>query len=160
MPKIFLSYRREDSIDVAGRIHDRLSAHFGNDSVFMDVDSVPFGVDFRAFLGDWVGQCDVLLAVVGDSWLEARDGEGTPRLGDPSDFVTIEIAAALQREIPVVPLLVGGAEIPQLDQLPTALSQLAYRNAAEVRSGRDFHTHMDRLIRGIERHYESILAKR
>ncbi len=159
-PKIFLSYRREDSIDVAGRIHDRLAAHFGANSVFMDVDSIPFGVDFRTYLGDWVGKCDLLLAVVGDRWLEVHDADGNPRLRDPADFITIEISAALQRAIPVIPLLVGKAAMPKLSQLPPTLSQLAYRNAAEVRSGRDFHTHMDRLIRGIEQLFQSQLASR
>jgi hypothetical protein len=165
MPKIFLSYRREDSLDVAGRIHDRLVTRFGKDSVFMDVDSIPFGVDFRAFLSDWVGRCDVLLVIIGDHWLEVRDLDGNARLGDPGDFVTIEIAAAMERQIPVIPVLVGQAEMPRRNDLPKPLSQLAYRNGAEVRSGRDFHNHMDRLIRGIEQQFHaenarSILASR
>ncbi|MFS8086145.1 MAG: toll/interleukin-1 receptor domain-containing protein, partial [Acidobacteriota bacterium] len=159
MPKLFLSYRRSDSIDVAGRIFDQLVAHFGSESVFMDVDSIPYGVDFRAYLSDWVGRCDVLLAVIGDRWLDAQHDDASRtdafRLGDPADFVTIEISAALRRNIPVIPVLVGRMTMPGPEKLPGALSDLAYRNAAEVRSGRDFHLHMDRLIRGLDRYFES-----
>ena len=160
MPKIFLSYRREDSIDVVGRIHDHLTARFGQQAVFMDVDSIPFGVDFRVFLNDCVRESDVMLAVVGDRWLQARDEDGKLRLGDPSDFVTIEIVAAMERGIPVIPLLVGRAAMPKPEDLPDALRQFAYRNAAEARSGRDFASHMSRLIRAIEDHSGSQRATR
>ncbi len=68
MPRIFLSYRRQDSIGVAGRIYDRLRAHFGNDAVFMDIDSIPFGEDFREHIDAAVSQCDVVLAVIGSKW--------------------------------------------------------------------------------------------
>ncbi len=159
MPKIFLSYRREDSEDIAGRLHDRLSAHFGDDSVFIDIDSIPLGIDFRKFLSNWVAQCDVLLAVVGDGWLEAKNPDGSDRLGDPADFVTVEIQAALQRDIPVIPLLVGRAVMPKSDQLPGSLADLAFRNAAEVRSGRDFHSHVTRLIEALEHQFQSAPAK-
>ena len=89
---IFISYRRVDTPHVAGRLFDRLEARFGTGNVFMDVDSIPLGVDFRAHLDEAVGRCDVLLAVIGDSWLESRDGER--RLDDASDFVRIEIESA------------------------------------------------------------------
>jgi hypothetical protein len=155
MAKLFISYRREDSLDISGRIYDRLAGHFGLDSVFMDVDTIPYGVDFRHYLAGWVSGCDILLVVIGKNWLDVRhhDGPlaGRRRLDDPSDFVRIEVAAALARGIFVLPVLVGGASIPAPDQLPADLSDLAYRNAAEVRSGRDFHGHMNRLIAGLER---------
>ena len=143
MPKIFISYRRDDSTAAAGRIYDRLGAHFGRDSVFMDVDAIPFGVDFRQHLTDAVGACDILLAVIGEQWL-------TPRLQDAKDFVRIEIEAALKRGIPVIPVLLGKTFMPREEDLPTALAGLSYRNAAPVDPGRDFHGHLDRLIRGIE----------
>ncbi|HKI18903.1 MAG TPA: toll/interleukin-1 receptor domain-containing protein, partial [Isosphaeraceae bacterium] len=76
MPKIFLSYRREDSEHVTGRIFDRLTDRFGREAVFMDIDTIPFGVDFRKHLDLAVGQCDILLAVIGESWVEARHKEG------------------------------------------------------------------------------------
>src|SRR5437867_3178615 len=97
--RLFLSYRREDSADVTGRLHDRLSAHFGRDAVFMDIDSVPFGVDFRDHLHRWIASCDAVLVMIGDEWLNER-------LADPADFVRIEVEAALARGIPVVPVLV------------------------------------------------------
>ncbi|MBI1916491.1 MAG: tetratricopeptide repeat protein [Planctomycetes bacterium] len=154
MTKIFISYRREDSIDATGRLYDRLQAHFGRDGVFMDVDAIPFGVDFRHHLGEAVGRCDVLLAVIGDLWLEARHSaptrQGQRRLDDPADFVRIELQSALTRGIPVIPVLVGRAAMPAEQDLPEGLKALAYRNAAEVRPGRDFHDHVGRLIRGIE----------
>jgi hypothetical protein len=154
MPSIFLSYRRDDSIDAAGRIYDRLVQHFGRESIFMDVDSIPLGIDFRQYLQDTVSRCDVLLAVIGQGWLEARHSEGPlagqRRLDNPDDFVRIEIQTALARGIAVIPVLVGRATMPIAKDLPDELKELAFRHAAEVRPGKDFHDHVDRLIRGIE----------
>ncbi len=154
MPKIFISYRREDSEAIAGRLYDRLEVHFGHDNVFIDIDNIPFGVDFRQHLDQAVSRCDVLLAVIGEQWLEVchKDGanQGQRRLEDASDFVRIEIESALARGIPVIPVLVGKATMPANARLPQSLKELAFRNAAEVRPGRDFRDHVDRLARGIE----------
>ena len=154
MPSIFICYRRDDSIDAAGRIYDRLVDHFGGESVFMDVESIPAGIEFRQHLVDAVSRCDVLLAVIGHGWLEARNPEGPlagqRRLDNPDDFVRIEIQTAFARGIPVVPVLVGRATMPAEKDLPDALKELAFRHFAEVRPGKDFHDHVDRLIRGIE----------
>jgi hypothetical protein len=154
MPNIFISYRRDDSIDAAGRIYDRLVDHFGSESVFMDMESIPVGIDFRQYLQNDVNRCDVLLAVIGHGWLEARYPEGPlagqRRLDNPDDFVRIEIQTALARGIAVVPVLVGRAAMPIEKDLPDELKELAFRNAAEVRPSKDFHDHVDRLIRGIE----------
>jgi hypothetical protein len=147
-PAIFISYRRDDSSDVTGRIYDRLIQHFGKYSVFKDVDSIPLGVDFRKHLGDSVGRCDVLLTVIGRQWLIGDVGQR--RLDDVRDFVRIEIEAALQRDIPVVPVLVQAAPVPRREDLPETLQSLVYRNGIPVRSDPDFHQDMDRLIRGIE----------
>src|SRR5436305_2110625 len=106
MAKLFISYRRDDSIGITGRIYDRLQAHFGPRSIFMDVDSIPLGVDFRQHLNEAVSQCDALIAIIGERWLEIRL-HGLRRLDDPSDFVRIEIEAALTRNIPVIPILLG-----------------------------------------------------
>ena len=155
MPKLFLSYRRDDSLDVTGRIFDRLGSHFGRESVFMDIDTIPYGVDIRSFLSNWITQCDAVMVVMGERWVESSHDtgpkKGQRRLSDPSDFVRIEVASALARNIPVIPVLVGKTTMPAPDQLPEDLVQLSYRNAAEVRSGADFHAHMDRLIRGLEK---------
>ncbi len=154
MPKLFISYRRQDSADATGRLYDRLKNHFDQENVFMDVDGIPLAADFRQRLRDAVSQCDVLLAIIGDRWLDIRFDEGPQqgkrRLDDPLDFVGNEIKTALLLGVPVVPVLVGGARMPGDAELPVDLKELAYRNAAEVRSGLDFHTHADRLIRRLE----------
>ena len=150
MPRIFLSYRRRDTAGVAGRIFDRLRAKFGDDSVVMDIDSIPFGVDFREFINAEVARCDILLVLIGPRWL-GKTGK-VPRIDDPKDFVRIEIEAALQRNIPVIPVRIDRVRMPAETDLPPSLSPLAFRNAIEVDQGRDFHVHVDRLIRGIEFH--------
>ncbi len=149
--RVFVSYRREDSADVTGRICDRLAGRFGREAVFMDVDSIPLGADYRSDIQTAVGRCDALLVIIGDRWLSVTDDAGRRRLDDPGDFVHIEVRWALERGVPVVPILVQGASIPSPEELPEPLRPLAFRNAAEVRPGRDFHPDVDRLI-------ESLLA--
>ena len=151
-PAVFLSYRREDTNDVTGRIYDRLIQHFGKDAVFKDVDSIPLGVDFRKHLGDSVGQCSVLLAIIGREWLAGGIKTGGRGLSDPRDYVKIEIESALQREIPVIPVLVQGTIVPKEEDLPESLQSLAYRNGISVRADPDFHQDVDRLVKGIESH--------
>jgi TPR repeat protein len=143
--KVFISYRRDDSAGYAGRMHDRLERDLGRDFLFMDVDAIPPGANFVQVLQDEVSQCAVLLAMIGTRWLDARDERGNRRLDNPDDFVRIEIAVALAREIPVVPLLLDGAGIPKPDQLPGDLRALTLRNAMEVRHA-SFHPDMDKLI--------------
>ncbi len=149
MHNIFISYRRDDNQDATGRIYDRLRAHLKGCQVFKDVDSIPFGVDFRKHLSHEVGQCDVLLAVVGQRWVDAQDDAGNRRLDAPSDFVRIEIEAAMARGIPVIPVLVGNASMPLEAALPPSLSAFAFLNAAPIRPDPDFHRDMDRLIDGL-----------
>lgn len=135
MGAIFISYRRDDSEGHAGRLAEDLAERFGRDAVFFDVDTIAPGEDFRRAIDDNVARCGVLLAVIGPRWLEAAAG-GTRRLDDPGDFVRLEIAAALRRKIPVVPVLVQGAKMPQAAVLPADLSELAYRNAVELSHAR------------------------
>ena len=116
--KIFINYRREDSIGTAGRLRDRLAEAFGEENLFMDVDNIPAGVDFVADLNSQVAACRVFLAVIGPNWLDAKDESGVRRLDNPDDFVTIEIAAALARDIRVIPVLVDNARMPKADKLP------------------------------------------
>jgi hypothetical protein len=138
--KIFINYRRDDSISTAGRLHDRLAQTFGRKNLFMDVDHIPAGVDFVDYLDRQVAACDVFLAVIGPNWVDAKDDSGRLRLGNPDDYVTIEIAAALARGIRVIPVLVDGARTPKADKLPESVKPLVRRNAVEVRNtnfGRD-----------------------
>jgi hypothetical protein len=148
-PKVFISYRRADSADVTGRIYDRLTRHFGVSAIFKDVESIPIGIDFKEHLEKAVGKCKIFLVVIGDRWLDASDPPGNNRLQDPRDFVRIEVESALRRNIPVIPLLVRGASMPEEEKLPPSLSKLAYRNAIPIRADPDFHRDMDRLIEAI-----------
>jgi hypothetical protein len=148
--KIFLCYRRDDSGDATGRLYDRLALEFGDKSIFMDVDSMRLGQDFVDRLTAEVHSCDALLAVIGPNWLDARDEEGNRRLDNPDDFVRIEISAALQRDIPVIPILLNGTKIPRADRLPPELQKLARRSALDVRSG-SFHSDTIRLIADLKR---------
>lgn len=150
MSTLFMSYRREDSADAAGRIYDRLVSHFGAADIFKDVDCIPLGVDLRTYLAGEVGRCRALLAVIGRGWLDAVDRSGKRRLDDERDLVRIEIEAALARDIPVVPVLVQGASIPAEEQLPPRMSALAYLNGIAIRADPDFHHDMDRLIHRLE----------
>jgi TRAP-type mannitol/chloroaromatic compound transport system substrate-binding protein len=149
MPRIIISYRRSDSAAMAGRIFDRLHAYYGDQSMFMDIDNIPFGTDFRRYIKDALGESDALVAVVGPRWLGPRD-VGRPRIHDATDPVRLEIEGALERGIPIIPVLVDGAQMPSDAELPDSLTDFAFINAASVDTGRDFRPHMDRLIRGIE----------
>jgi hypothetical protein len=133
---IFVNYRRSDSEGESGRLFDDLTSHFGAESIFMDVAAIEPGRDFRKAIDQSVAACSVLLAVIGREWLEAKDAAGDRRLEDPNDFVRIELASALRRDIPVVPVLVRGAKMPHADQLPDDLKDLAYRNAVELTHAR------------------------
>jgi hypothetical protein len=146
---IILSYRREDSAGVTGRIFDRLIQEFGADRVFMDIDSMPAGVDFHQHLQEILSGCGALLVVVGKSWRSQRKGQPA-RIMDPDDWVRIEVETALERGIPVVPLLIDGASLPNRDQLPESLWPLLRRNALPVDSGRDFHAQLTRLVRDLQ----------
>ena len=136
MGGIFVSYRRSDSQGEAGRLFDDLVHHFGEHMVFMDVAAIEAGRDFRKAIEEGVTKCGVLLVVIGLEWLEAKDERGARRLNDPSDFVRIETASALNRDIPVIPVLVRGAKMPSAEQLPEELKELAYRNCIELTHAR------------------------
>jgi formylglycine-generating enzyme required for sulfatase activity len=147
MTQVFISYRRDDSADAADRIYERLLQKYGAGNVVMDVESIPPGADFREFIGDAVGRCRSLLAVIGPRWLPIL----TQRREEPLDFVRLEIEAALQRRIPIIPTLVSGASMPGAGQLPPSLQELAFRHGLEVRRGRDFHRDVDRLLSSLDR---------
>ena len=99
MPNIFISYRRDDTSGYAGRLYDQITAHFGDEHVFMDVADIEPGADFVQVLQDKVGTCDALIALIGKNWLTCKNDENRPRLSDPRDFVSAEIAAALKPRV-------------------------------------------------------------
>ena len=129
MPGIFISYRRTDAKGFAGALMRDLKQRFGAANVFMDVEDIDGGTDFPAALQTAVDTCDVLLALIGPGWLDARDAAGTRRLEDPLDFVRQEIRRAMERGIRVIPVLLDGAQPPSADTLPGDLAGLAARNA-------------------------------
>src|ERR1700674_2573149 len=132
MPDIFISYRREDTSGYAGRLYDQVSAHFGRDHVFMDVAGLEPGSDFVDTIEKKVGTCDALIALIGKNWLTVKDDQNQVRLSRPGDFVSVEIAAALKRNVEVVPVLVGGAKMPLQHELPESLQLLSRRQALEI----------------------------
>lgn len=154
---LFLSYRRQDSQGEAGRLFDDLAAQFGEDAVFMDVSALEPGRDFRKAIDQNVGCCSALLVLIGQDWLEARDHSGNRRLDDPNDFVRIEVASALRRDIPVIPVLLRGARMPQPDELPDDLRELAYRNAVELTHMR-WRSDVQLLIHALRHHLEPTTA--
>jgi hypothetical protein len=147
VPKIAISYRHADTA-TAGRIRDRLADRYGDEAIFMDIDNIPFGKDFRVHISEAIVQSDILLVIVGQRWLGARGGNR--RIDDEADFVRLEVETALRNAIPIIPVLVGSARMPQRAQLPESLKNFSFLNAAPVDTGRDFHQHMERLIHGID----------
>lgn len=150
MSIIFISYRRDDSAPYAGRLYDRLAAQFGAAQVFMDIDQIEPGEDFVEVIQRKVGACETAVVLIGKAWLGIADATGRRRLDDPEDFVRLEVAAALERGVRVVPVLVGGASMPRAEQLPAVLAPLSRRNAVEISDSR-FHRDVDRLVQALAR---------
>jgi hypothetical protein len=149
MAGIFINYRRDDTPGVAGRLFDYLAARYSRGELFMDVDAMQPGMDFARQLDSQVSQCRVLLAVIGPRWLEAKDKGGTRRLDSDKDYVRIELASALKRDIAVIPILVDGAVMPAEDSLSDDLKPLARRHALELRHTR-FASDADAIVQALE----------
>lgn len=135
MTKIFICYRRDDAKYQADRLHKALKKYVGDPDadIFIDIDHIPLGVDFVDFLDKKVSECGALIAVIGPNWLEARDPiTGNRRLDDPNDSVRIEIASALKRDIPVIPFLLDGTQMPKSSDLPEDIASLARRHGIHV----------------------------
>jgi hypothetical protein len=146
--KIFLSYRRDDAGGQALFLSRLLRDRLGKDLIFMDIDNVPFGIDFVEHIRAQVGQCDILLAVIGNQWLEARDELGNRRIDDPNDFVRLEISTALRRDIPVIPVLLDATKMPREDRLPDELKRFPYRSGINVHHT-SFESDVGRLVDGL-----------
>ena len=153
MAGVFISYRRDDTAGHAGRLFDTLVRRFGEPSVFMDLTDIAPGADFVETLDQAVGSCDVLLVLIGRHWLSA-DSQGRRRLEDPHDFIRREVATALTRNIPVMPVLLQGARMPTADELPQDIKALARRQAIELSESR-WETDVARLEEGISRQCNS-----
>jgi hypothetical protein len=132
MGTVFISYRREETAGEARALFNDLLELLGERSVFMDVDNIALGRDFRQVLQDRLASCDLMLVLIGRGWVDAKNEAGQRRLEDANDFVRLEISAALKRNIPVTPILVQGARIPAVERLPDDLKDLTYRNGFEL----------------------------
>jgi hypothetical protein len=153
MAEIFISYRRADASDSAGRMFDRLVTTFGKGSVFKDVDSIPLGFDFADLIAERLHDCKVVIIVIGPFWLTVRSQDGTPRLYNPTDLVRIEVEQSLKSRALVVPALVGNAAMPHEEELPPSIQKLTRKNAISIRPDPDFHRDMDRLIHGLQNYF-------
>jgi hypothetical protein len=147
--KVFISYRRLDSSQTAGRIFDRLKAEIPEDEIFFDVDSIPIGVDFNEHIRGSMEKCAVMLAIIGKFWINRQWGPRKwwrRRSSAPEDFIETEIRLAFEYAIPIIPILIEGTSMPKGSSMPDSISELTTLNAAPVRSGRDFHSDMDQVM--------------
>ncbi|MEE8584195.1 MAG: SUMF1/EgtB/PvdO family nonheme iron enzyme [Acidobacteriota bacterium] len=149
MPGIFISYRREDAGGYARGIADRLKQEL-DVPIFMDIDAIDPGADFVEAIEKAVGSCHVLIALIGTRWLDATDEDGQRRLNDPMDFIRLEIATALERNVEVIPVLLRGARMPRESDLPKPLKSLTRRQALKVSDER-WDYDMGRLVQAVER---------
>lgn len=147
---IFINYRRDDSAANAGRLYDRLASHFGTDHLFMDIDQIAPGDDFIEVIHEKLRSVQVAVVLIGKHWLDMTDASGRRRLDNPDDFVRLEIVTLLERKIRVIPVLVGGTDMPESSQLPECLAPLTRRHAYEISNNR-FHTDVDKLIQVLEK---------
>jgi hypothetical protein len=148
MPRIFISYRRDDSNQITGRVYDRLVYEFGKEDIFRDLDNIGLGINFRDHISSEISDCAVVLVIIGNKWVSITDDIDNKRLNDPNDLVRIEVEIALNYQPPklIVPVLVNNAKMPKSIDLPESLQELVKRNAATVRDDPDFHRDMNRLI--------------
>jgi hypothetical protein len=149
VPLIFVSYRRDDTQSATGRLCDKLQEHFGADRVFHDIESIEAGADFAATITAKIAGSSIVLVMIGRHWLDAHGPDGRARLFNPGDYVCLEIAAALEREILIIPVLVEGAAMPPAAALPASIVALAARQAHEITEQR-WQYDSDLLIRQIE----------
>ena len=147
--RVIISYRRADSEVITGRIRDRLAARFGENSIFVDIDNVPFGHDFREHIKNAVIDSDLLIAVIGPQWTGGNK-RGHHKINEETDPVRVEIETALQAEVPILPVLIANAKMPNADKIPASLREFCFLNAAPLDTGRDFSQHIERLIRTVE----------
>ncbi|TDH21433.1 TIR domain-containing protein [Segetibacter sp. 3557_3] len=146
---IFISYRRHDTAGEAGRLVDSLKQHFSDEEIFIDIDTIQPGLDFTEVISESLKKCDVLLALIGPEWL-ASNAEGKRRIDNPDDFIRLEIAEALKRNIRVIPVLVDNAELPEAADLPADLKGLIRRQAYEV-SNKRWKFDVEELVKSLKK---------
>jgi hypothetical protein len=157
--KIFINYRRGDEPGFTQALLGRLEQAFPAERLFIDVDNIPPGEDFVRMLESQVAQCDAMLTVIGNNWLDAADERGGRRLDDPNDFVRIEIESALKLGKRVIPVLVHQARMPHPDELPEAIRPLSQRNAVRLTHER-FRSDVQGLIKALQGAIEDVASRR
>jgi TIR domain len=133
---IFISYRRDDTAGFAGRLYDRLADRFSGDRVFMDIDTIRPGHEFAADIEQALSECAACIVLIGPRWTTIASADGGRRLDDPTDFVRLEVAAAIRRGVPLFPVLVDGAASPPAASLPEEIRGVAARQSIELSSER------------------------
>jgi hypothetical protein len=154
----FLCYRRDDTQDAAGRLYDSLAAAYGPDNVFMDIDSLPLGVNFVAQIQQQLQDCAAALVMIGRSWTTITNHEGNRRLDDPTDHVRVEVATALRQKIPVIPILVQNASMPREAELPEDIRDLAFYNGIRL-SPEFWRAGVEKLIKELDRVMKTRILK-
>lgn len=129
---IFISYRRTDAAAIAGRIYDRLCGSFPSAGIFLDVEKISIGSDFASHINKHLAESDVALVVIGLNWLGDSSAVYANRLHVPDDFVRIELEVAIKMNVPLIPILVDGARMPRVEELPEHLKILTQRQALEI----------------------------
>ncbi|WP_198290257.1 SUMF1/EgtB/PvdO family nonheme iron enzyme [Methylosinus sp. LW4] len=148
--KIFISYRRDDSGAHALNVAQYLQNKLGRERIFIDIDGIHSGQNFRKVIYDKLDRCKITLAIIGPNWVVARDEKsGGKRLDNPEDWVRLEIEGSWERKIPVVPVLVSGAKLPSKSDLPASLQPLVDYHAATVAAGSGFRNDMEGLARDV-----------
>lgn len=163
MPKIFVSYRRADSAALCGHICERLRQHFGNEEVFRDIESIPPGTDFAAAIAKALSTIAVMVVLIGPNWVGEEKKKGLLRLtrkpkrriDDEKDLVRLEVEAAIENRILLIPATIDKADLPDAGNLPGKIRKLADYHCLNIDSGIDFDTHIARLIHAIESHINS-----
>lgn len=138
--RIFLSYRREDSAHFAGRLLDFLEMRFGSGSVFLDAESIPTGIDFWDYIKTALGECAAILVVIGPRWVELLRRR---QKGSQEDYVVMELSAAIEMELPIIPVLFDRVGMPKRDALPNSVRGILGLNAAIVGRGPAFRISAD-----------------
>jgi hypothetical protein len=152
---IFISYRRLDAKSDARSICQRLEKTFGKGKVFIDVDSIRPGENFQAVLKSDLEKCNVMLVVIGPRWQELLRSSGPADSETSHDYVYLEVASALKRKLPIFPVLVDGATMPEAKDLPADLKPLAFRQAFSVR-----HDSFPRDMSGLEQELRRSVSPR
>lgn len=131
--RVFVSYRRSDSKDIAARIADNLKQVREINAVFFDVESIAHGEHFPERLQSEIEKANVIIAVIGPTWRGKHQEDGTFRIDNADDFVRREIASALAAEKRIIPVIVDGAEMLAARELPDEIAELANHNALTIR---------------------------